>query len=77
MQVGQRDGSARTYMSGETVSKHARGAPTRQITGPYQRRLSLYQLPPTGDISTEDFERGALERLRSALRRDFAFNLAF
>ena len=32
----------------------------------YPTRLNFYEIPPTAEISLEDFERWAIDRLRSA-----------
>ena len=31
----------------------------------YRHRLNLYETPPTADITLEDFEKWAIDRLRS------------
>ena len=32
----------------------------------YRHRLNLYEIPPTADITLEDFEKWAIDRLRSS-----------
>lgn len=34
----------------------------------YPHRLNLYEIPPTADITLEDFEQWAIDRLRSTHR---------
>lgn len=41
----------------------------------YPHRLSLYEIPPTAEITLEQFEQWAIDRLRSTLTSSRTFGL--
>lgn len=57
----QRLGEKRRY--NHEKKKQFAGAAYKQQDYPY--RLNFYEVPPTSEISLEDFEKWAIDRLRS------------
>lgn len=57
---------AKTIQTGAVSSAKKAKGPTTIHNDPYSRALSLYQLPPTGEVTPEEFETLALDRIKCA-----------
>jgi hypothetical protein len=53
-------------------AKKKQFAPVTYKEQSYPHRLSFYEIPPTAEISLEDFETWAIDRLRSKTFQRFA-----
>lgn len=62
MQLGTRSGIRTVQTGSVSAAKRAKGSAV-PLSGPYERILSLYPLAPTGEVTPDEFETFAQERL--------------
>lgn len=61
--VGSKSGT-KTLQTGALPDQKRRKAAISDENDPFRIELGIYQLPPTGDVSPDEFESFAQERLR-------------